>query len=258
MRYKFTPKFALRDSISNGYRAPSLQQRYFSGIQSYRESQLTEQVFNNESEVMKAFHISPLIAEKATNISVGFISRVARTISVTTDAYLIQIKNRIVPSGVFDKRMEPQAAIVLSNYPSVELVKFYTNAINTRNYGIDLVVNGNWNINKTNIGLTLAGNINRHSIFGSVKATDVVIDSVRYTNSLFGIEERTTLKKDQPGEKIIFSAAINKGKLGMILRNTFFGNTASLTIHSNNIDTIYDYFSSKLITDLSINYSLKS
>ncbi len=29
MRYEFTPGLALRGSISNGFRAPSLQQQYF-------------------------------------------------------------------------------------------------------------------------------------------------------------------------------------------------------------------------------------
>ena len=36
VRYKFHPILSIRGSVSNGYRAPSLQQRYWSGLQSFR------------------------------------------------------------------------------------------------------------------------------------------------------------------------------------------------------------------------------
>ena len=258
IRYKLLPKFSVRSSISNGYRAPSLQQCYISGIQNFRGTTgQTVRVFNNESNITRAFHIPSLTAERAVNLSVGFTSRLSPSVSFTLDGYMIQIKNRIVLSGIF-RKTDPQVAAILSNFPGIDFVQFYTNAINTRTYGVDAVINGNWNIHKTNISLTLAANINRHSIYGAINTSDVVKTISNYNNILFGVEERTTLKRDQPGEKVILSAVVNKGKFGFVLRNTFFGSTEFTTVSTNLVDTVYDFFSSRILTDYNINYTPKT
>ena len=93
----------------------------------------------------------------------------------------------------------------------------------------------------------LAANFNRNTVFGRIKTTDKISDTSRYTNTLFGIEERTTLEKDQPGEKIILSATVNKGKFGFAFRNTLFGKTASDTIVTDPTDTLYEFFLPKFL-----------
>ena len=258
IRYKFSPKFSIRGSVSNGYRAPALQQRYFSGLQNFRgNTGQTVRVFNNESNITRAFQIPSLTAERALNLSAGLTSRLSPSLSFTLDGYMIQLKNRIIISGIFDRTKDPQINDILVDYPNIDLVQFYTNAINTRTYGVDAVLNGNWTIQKTYIGLTLAANVNRHAVFGAIKTTDVVTDISNYTKILFGVEERTTLKRDQPGEKVILSAVVNKGKFGFVLRNTFFGSTESATIRPNSADPVYEFFSSRILTDCSIKYAPK-
>lgn len=256
-RYKLSPVFFIRSSLSNGYRAPSLQQRYFSGLQSFRGSIQIQRIFNNENPVTKAFHIPSLTAERAANLSIGFTSRLSSSLSFTLDGYLIQVNNRIVLSGVF-RTTDPQVRAILIDHPGIDYVQFYTNAINTRTYGIDAVLNGNWNIQKTNIILTLAANINRHILFGRVRSTDVVTNIDNYTNTLFGIEERTNLKKEQPGEKIILSAHVDKGRYSFTLRNTYFGSTNSAAISGNPIDTLFQTFSPRVLTDCGLAVKPKS
>ena len=102
-RYKFSDKFSLRGAISNGFRAPSMQQRFFEGTQSFRGSAQISGIFSNSSPVTKAFNIPSLQAERSINLSGGFVSKLSNTISLTVDAYWIQIKNRVVLSGVFDR-----------------------------------------------------------------------------------------------------------------------------------------------------------
>lgn len=258
-RYKFSEKFSLRGAINNGFRAPSIQQRFFEGTQSVTRRDKIGGIFSNISPITKAFNIPSLEAERSINISGGFVSKFSSNISLTVDAYWIQIKNRVVLSGVFDKSTNPDIAAVLANYPDIELVQFYVNAINTRTRGIDAVLNSRWKINKTRLELTLAASFNRNSIFGPIKTTAPISDTSRYTNTLFGIEEITTLEKDQPGKKIIFYGTINKGKFGFAFRNTLFGNTALTTIVTTpTTDTLYESFSSKILTDISINYTPKS
>ena len=256
-RYKFSDKFSLRGAISNGFRAPSIQQRFFEGTQSYNASAEIRGIFSNVSPVTKAFNIPSLEAERSINLSGGFVSKLSNTISLTVDAYWIQIKNRVVLSGVFDRTNHDIKAILV-NYPNIDFVQFYVNAINTRTRGIDVVLNGRWKINKTRLGLSMAASFNRNSIFGEIKTTAPISDTSRYRNTLFGVEEITTLENDQPRKKIIFSGTINKGRFGFVFRNTLFGNTATATIVRNPTDTIYQSFSSKILTDISINYTPKS
>ena len=144
------------------------------------------------------------------------------------------------------------------DHPGIDHVQFFTNAISTRTYGVDAVVNGSWTIYNTNINLTLAANINHHSIYGKVKTTDVVTNISNYANTLFGIEERTTLKREQPREKIILSALINKGRFIFTLRNTCFGTTGIATISGNPVDTVFQTFSPRVLTDCSFGFKANS
>ena len=134
-------------------------------------------------------------------------------------------------------------------------MQLYANAIHTRTYGIDAVLSGAWKIQKTRIGVTLAGNINRQSMFGGIKTTDVVTDIPNYTNTLFGIEERTALKQEHPGEKIILSLSVNKDKYGFSLRNTYFGRTGMASLVGNPVrDTLFESYKPRILTDCSFRY----
>ena len=48
----------------------------------------------------------------------------------------------------------------------------------------------------------------------------------------------------------------SKGKFGFIFRNTRFGNTATTTLFPS--DTLYESFTPKILTDISINYTPRS
>ena len=252
-RYKLSEKFSLRASISNGFRAPSIQQRFFEGTQTFRGTAQISGIFSNNSPVTKAFNIPSLQAERSINLSGGFTSKFSDNVSLTVDAYWIQIKNRVVISGVFDTTNRDIAALLV-NYPNIDFVQFYVNAINTRTRGLDAVLNGRWRINKSTLELTLAASLNRNSIFGEIKTTAPISDTSRYRNTLFGTEEKATLEKDQPGEKIVLYGTFNKGRLGFAFRNTLFGKTALTTIVNNPRDTLSESFSSKILTDININY----
>jgi iron complex outermembrane receptor protein len=261
MRYKFSSAFSLRGSISNGYHAPALQQIYFSSTgHAWKEvngirTQVQQGIFPNNSEVTKAFGVKPLQAEKAVNLGAGFTSTLSSHVNITVDGYWIQIKNRLVLSGRFDKT-NPDVARKLINYPDVEQVLFMTNAINTRNRGIDIVLNGNWKIKKAHLRLLLAANFNQTNLFGPIQsAGKLPADSIN-TNTLFNREERIEVEKGQPASKIILSGNYAIGKIGFLIRSTRFGKTTTVTDSKDK--TRDEFFSAKILTDASINYSPKT
>jgi iron complex outermembrane receptor protein len=255
-RYKLFDKLSLRAAIGNGFRAPAMQQRFFEGTQSDRGSEQISGIFSNSSPVTKAFNIPSLQAERSIHFSTGITSKLSERINLTVDAYWIQIKNRIVLSGIFDKT-NPDIANILSGYPDIDLVQFYVNALNTRTKGIDVVINSNWNFHKTNIALSLAAGFNRNTIYGPVKTTTPISDTARFTTTLFGEVEKVTLEKDQPRKKIILSVEISRGRFKFGLRNTLFGSTATADIVSKPTRTQYEYFASKILTDVNLAYNAK-
>lgn len=266
-RYKFSEKFSLRGSLSNGFRAPSLQQRFYrSTLAAWDRTAtptvlVTRGIFSENHPVTNALNNPDLTAENTINMSVGFTARIFKPITITVDAYQIQIKNRIILSGIFDRTI-PIIDTLLSSNPTlngIDQVQFFTNAINTKTQGIDIVVNGKWNIqNNCSFGFTLAANFNKTHVFGDIKTSDKIPPDALNTTTLFNIEERTRLEKGQPGSKIILSMIYKKGKTEVVVSNTRFGSTATATIYTGPQRILTEKYSSKILTNISINYSLKT
>ncbi|GEM_PF-2336523 len=255
-RYKLIDKLLFRAAISNGFRAPAMQQRFFEGTQSYRGTAQVSGIFSNRSFVARAFNIPSLEAERSINLSAGITSKLSERFSLTIDAYSIRIKDRIVLSGIFDKT-NPDIENILSGYPDIDFVQFYVNAINTKTKGFDVVINSNWSLDKTRIELMLAAGFNRNSMYGEIRSTTPLTDTARYTSTLFGVEEATALKRDQPREKIILSAIISRGRFKLMLRNTLFGSTATARVISNVAGPEFEHFSPKCLTDINLAYDTK-
>jgi iron complex outermembrane receptor protein len=262
-RYKFSDKFSLRASGNNGFRAPSLQQRYLNSTQTNFINSggvripAVRGTFPNDHVVIKALNIPSLTAEKTINISGGLTATIAKRISLTVDAYWIQIKDRIVLSGTLDRTI-PAVKKVLDSIPGirVDLVQFFTNAINTRTKGVDIVLDGNWNIRKANLGISLGINFTNTHLFGDVKTSDKLPADSLNTNSIFNIEEKTRIENGQPSDKIILSVTYKTGKTKLIVRNTRYGKTSIAPVFRNPTRIIYESFSPQILTDISLGYSL--
>ncbi len=260
-RYRFSDKFSLRGSVGNGYRAPSLQQRYlgFNGttITNVNGALILGRsgVFNNQSEVAKAFGIDPLNAEKSMNLSGGFTAKFLPNIQLTLDAYWIEVRNRVILSGRLDKETFPYLRQIFDKY-EVDQVQFFTNAINTKTKGIDIVVNGKWDFKKSRLAIMFSANFNQTRVFGDIKTSKVFSSDSISKVSLFPLEDRIKVERGQPRDKIILSLNYKTGKFGFELRNTRFGETAIVFV--DKVSTRYEFFSPRILTDISINYSLKA
>jgi iron complex outermembrane recepter protein len=264
-RYKFSERFLLRASVNNGFRAPSLQQRWQNSVtqlfvsQGQRRELATRGIFPNNHELISALGIPLLTPEKSLNFSGGFTSTITKHFSLTVDAYWIQIKNRIVLSGVLDKTI-PAVKKILESFPTIKVdqVQFFTNAINTNTKGIDIVFVGNWNINKSNLAVSLAANFNSTRLFGEIKTSDKLSSDSVTANKLFNTEDIEKMENEQPNDKIILSLIYRTGKTKLILRNTRFGKTSIAPIYQTPTRVVPESFSPKIITDLSLNYALKT
>ena len=98
-RWDISPQFAIRGSGSTGFRAPTLAEGFYSGINVSVAS--LSGIFAPNSAGAASLGIGGLKPEKSTNFSVGFVFRPDPKLTVTVDAYSIYIRDRIVQSAGF-------------------------------------------------------------------------------------------------------------------------------------------------------------
>jgi iron complex outermembrane receptor protein len=96
-RYDFTPEFALRGTVNNGFRAPTLAEEFYSSTNVGPTTAYIQ--LPPDSAAAAAAGLQKLQPEKSLNYSFGAVWRPIEHMNATLDVYQIRITNRIVGSG---------------------------------------------------------------------------------------------------------------------------------------------------------------
>ena len=96
-RYDFTPAIAIRGTISDGFRAPTLQEEFYSGTNVGPTSAFIQLPANSSAAQLAGF--KPLQPEKSTNFSGGVVLHPMPKLQITADYYRINLQGRILNSG---------------------------------------------------------------------------------------------------------------------------------------------------------------
>lgn len=151
-RFDASERFAVRGTVATGFRAPGVQQLFYSqrSTNLNAEGVLTDTLTaRQDSDVTRAFGIEPLSEETSRSGTLGFVYKPTERFSLTVDAFRIDIDDRII----FSSNIAPEEASGClpdnSNCPiraildpiGVGQVLFFTNAIDTRTTGLDIVAN---------------------------------------------------------------------------------------------------------------------
>jgi len=264
VRYKVADALTFRGTVSNGFRAPSLQQANFSAISTTFISSGTTLVpvqqgtFRNESEVAKAFGIPKLKAEKSMNYSVGLTSKLLNNkLTITVDGYMINIKDRIVLSSSLRRYGAAESAAVntiLNAYPSlsdVSSVVLFANAVDTKTKGIDVVSSYTDKVGKGLLTITLAANFNKTEIDGDPHVSTITNPTLQAR--LFGRDEKGRYEEAQPRDKVSLGFTHREGKITGNIKITRFGKVATRDASNPALD---EFFSPKYVTDMSLSYRL--
>ena len=256
-RYSILNGLALRGALSNGFRAPSLQQRYFTNSSTQFTSGELREVLttNNDDAITKAFGIGSLKQEKSTNYSVGLTARLFKTVTLTVDAYQIDIRDRIVLSSQFSRGNAVVAGILAANprpgQNPVQGVQFFATAVNTRTQGIDIVANERLALGPdSRLTLTAAANFNE-TVVRSFNSSSTIDNNPSLQNTLFDRAQRARLENGQPRSKINLSADYGYKIFGLNLRTVRFGE-----VQTKDADPTRSYidqtFAAKWVTDLTV------
>ncbi|MCW6530330.1 TonB-dependent receptor [Sphingomonas sp. MMSM20] len=201
------PFAAVRGAISTGFRAPSLQQQYFSTVTSQLSNGVLVNVgnFAVRDPVSRALGASPLRAETSRNYSGGIVLTPMRRLDLSIDVYRIDIKNRIT----FSESLTGPAvtAILLANgITNASQVRFFTNAADTRSEGIEATLH--WSAGKASTGL-----LDLSLGYGGFrnKLTRLSTNSVLPSLPLLGTTSIGVLVDSQPLSKITANAGVTLG-----------------------------------------------
>lgn len=285
-RYKIGNNFTLRASHSTGFRAPSQQQKFYAktntifvtvgGVQTPVEAG----TFTNESKAAEILGIPRLKQETSKSYAIGATARVGG-FELTADVYQIDIKDRIVLTNNFtaggDATLKAQLDAAGAN-----TVNFFTNAVDTRNRGAEIVASYDLKIDeKQNLRVTVAGSFIQNRVRDSSDLVDgnsvdkpfiKTSEQLQRTNQVgayFNREDESRMEVASPAEKVSIMLNYKFDKFSIMLRNVRFGEVVYLdptmtssaafvanAFNANNKETLDQVFSPKWVTDLTLSYQI--
>lgn len=256
-RYDFTPDFAIRGTLSNGFRAPSLSQSTYAqtsnqytlvnGVAQFVEAK-TVRV---DSTLAKALGAEALKPEKSRNISVGFTYKPLPQANVTLDAYQIEIKDRIGLTGFLSGAGVNQILQQQGFRPGYQL-KYFTNAADTTTRGVDLVTDYKVDYGRYgSVKYGVAFNYNKTDL-DSIKSTPAALSAVGSNLVLFDRVAQGYLTVANPKTKLILSSNWKIDKFDI---NASVNRYDKVTARDAN--PAYDVtYGAKWITDLEVAYAV--
>jgi iron complex outermembrane recepter protein len=229
-RYDVSPAFALRGSASTGFKAPALQQQYFTYTSTNNvlgqngAFQLIEVgTFPVASAVARALGAQPLEPETSKNYSVGAVFRKG-PFELTVDAYQIDLKNRIVLSENLPNASTPAATTAQINAIlapfSISAARFFMNGVNSTTKGVDVVARYRLDMGSSRLDVTAAANFNDTNITKTPGLP--TLSSLAQPAFLFDRQARLTFEKGTPERKYVLSGDWTMGGLGINSKITFY------------------------------------
>ena len=201
-RYELFPGFAVRGSVSTGFRAPSLAQAFFTGTTtSYGTGGALVRTLSLPvtHPIARENGAEALDAEESLSMSVGFTWSHDSGLSLTFDYFEVEIDDRIALSQ----------NIPVDGVPGVGGVRFFTNVADTETTGFDVVASyrhEGWNL--------------------SVAYNNIDTDIVNNPNRvIMGIEEQNTYETAPPEDKLILTGSWSNETISALVRATRFGET---------------------------------
>jgi len=230
-------KVTLRGSFSTGFKAPTLHQIFTQRVQySFVPGQGIQSIglVNNVSPQARILGVKPLEPEDSRNLTFGIGANLTPDLNLTFDFYNISIDNRIVISN--------RVATATGS------VNFFTNSIDTKTSGLDLVLDyRNIKAGSGVLGLSVAGNITLKN------ERDGAILQVKGTN-VIDAEQEALFFTSRPKEKFVVGASYEMRKLNLSLNNTYFGKAEFRQLGLDpNLKTVFD---PKVVTDLGVTFDL--
>jgi iron complex outermembrane receptor protein len=259
-RYDFSPAFALRGTVSNGFRAPTLAEEYYSATNVGPTTAFVQLAPNSAGA--KLVGVDGLKPERSNNLSLGIVLNPATNLSITLDAYQIKIRDRIVGSGSLYgsggsvNSPAVTAAIkangnVLDSTVSQTGINIFSNAVNTRSRGLEFVATLNENYGTAGrVDWSAAANYNKVEVTKINQAPTQLLPQTLLDKTAIA-----DLETASPKLRVNLGALWKLGNWTVNLREAIYGKS---TGYGSEDGAVYHKteISTKALTDLEIGYKV--
>jgi iron complex outermembrane receptor protein len=255
-RYEFTPELALRATVSNGFRAPSLANSLFSarsttyGVVNGVYQSINYGVLPVDSAAAQALGAEALKPEKSTNYSLGLTWQPSERLAFTADAYLINVRDRITLTGTL---LGPEVTdtLLASGIDSTSGGRYFTNGADTRTKGLDVVGSYDQDLGGAgSLKWTAAFNWNDTEILDYKQSVNILGTPYELMNR----EARNFLTDVQPHTKLILGANWRWDRYRVNLGLTRYGSWRE--VNAANDRSLDREYKARWITDLDLGYQL--
>ncbi|NKJ01105.1 TonB-dependent receptor [Novosphingobium sp. SG707] len=236
-RYDFSDMLGIRGTVSNGFRAPTLAEQYYSSVNVGPGSTFGQLPPNSAAAQILGF--PKLKAEKSTNFSLGFVAHPLPKLQITVDAYQIKIKDRIVPSGdifgTVGTTVVSQAVVnalisrgvSLADASSYAGIDIFSNGVSTRTRGVEATASYSSDFGEMGkVDWSLGANYNKTDITKVNGLPAAVYNAAQGQTDLLTQTAKDALTTATPRVKLIANALWNIGQFSVNLRETMYGTTS--------------------------------
>jgi iron complex outermembrane receptor protein len=250
--FKASDQVLLRGSASTGFRAPSLQQVYFSSTFTDFISGVPADVVlaPNGSTIANAAGIPKLKEEKSKSFTIGLTWNPSRDTAVTADLYRINIADRIVLSGRFDADNYPALGAILAGL-GVGQAQFFVNSVDTRTQGLDLTVSNKTDLYGGKLNTFLALNLSSTKVTG-IHAPPALAG---FEDVLLEERERLFIEQGGPRSKATLAFDYATGQLDTNFKIIYFGSQTLGTFSGTANGVPNAYYAPKTSADLAFTWS---
>ena len=258
-RLSLSDNMAIRGSVNRGFRAPSLQQIYNGQTTSNAQNgqiRQTKQLPADDSRLALLGVPFPG-PELSWNYNFGFTLRSGSAFLFTADAYVIDVRNRIIISEVLPVIAAiPALQEVFPSNTGIKEVTFFTNHINTRTAGLDVVAAWNRQVSVAcKIKFSLALNLNSTSITKRKSPPGRLMAGASEPVKLIDTISESLITMALPHQKVIASIVYAAKRFQCDLRITYFGKVTAWEKPSG-LRHRSQVFKGKALCDLSAGYAL--
>jgi iron complex outermembrane receptor protein len=271
-RYDFTPELGVRATISNGFRAPTLAEEYYSSTSTGPSSVFAELPPNGPAASILG--LGDLKPEKSNNLSVGLVYQPEPGMSMTLDGYHIRVTNRIVGTGYLfgslnGEEISPLINSVLSAagtavtpQDALTGVFLFANGVSTTTNGADFTFNYPVDYSFGHIDWSVSATYDDTAVT-HINAEPAAVAEGALGSPLYNLQTISDLTTASPKEVVNLGAHWTLGRVSVNLLEKIYGKTSEWESDSgDNAENKTTWYKTTLgvtpITNASLSYQFST
>ncbi|MBK6304390.1 MAG: TonB-dependent receptor [Gemmatimonadetes bacterium] len=227
LRYQPRKELVLRGAVSTGFRAPGLQQSWYSHTTTAIQNGVLVEIgnFPVTNRASRIFGAKPLKEESSVNLSAGMAWSPTNDFNLTVDLYNINITDRILLGATFDGSSDPVIAKILADSGLTQIagVQFPTNALDTKTNGLDVAANYRMHPGAGLLDFTLAFNFTKNEVTRIDPLPAILVGKGSSYTSALDIVTINAIEKNRPDRRSSLTSNYSQGRFHVMGRISDYG-----------------------------------